>query len=177
MPPIGKSNRAAEPTEIVSDDESHALGRAGRSPTKPRAKGQSPTPGKGGRRSAKETTDTSSQEDDSSNDGTLASGRAKQGKRPPTKPKAKKLKGAKGKTDDPGSQSDASSGDESVLEDDPPPPPLSHSLQWGMEDLQQRVYQEGTAASVFAGAVSNARLRGIDGIDEAEAAIGAIFKP
>jgi hypothetical protein len=36
-----------------------------------------------------------------------------------------------------------------------------------MEELQQRVYQERTAALVFAVAVSNARLWGKEDIDEA----------
>jgi hypothetical protein len=54
-------------------------------------------------------------------------------------------------------------------------PPLS--LRWGMEELQQRVYQERTAASVFAVAVTNARLFGMGGIDEAKAAIQAILIP
>jgi hypothetical protein len=46
-----------------------------------------------------------------------------------------------------------------------------------MEELQQRVYQERTAALVFAVAVSNARLRGKEGIDKAEAAIDNILTP
>ncbi len=46
-----------------------------------------------------------------------------------------------------------------------------------MEELQQRVYQERTAASVFAVAVSNARLRAKGCIDEAEAAIKDILTP
>jgi hypothetical protein len=40
-----------------------------------------------------------------------------------------------------------------------------------MEELQQRVYQERTAASVFAVAVTNACLLGMGSVDEAEAAI------
>jgi hypothetical protein len=39
------------------------------------------------------------------------------------------------------------------------------------------MYQERTAALVFAVAVSNARLRGKEGIDEAEAAIDNILTP
>jgi hypothetical protein len=51
----------------------------------------------------------------------------------------------------------------------------SPSLRWGMEELQQKVYQEQTAASVFAVVVTNACLLGMGGIDEAEAAIQAIL--
>jgi hypothetical protein len=65
--------------------------------------------------------------------------------------------------------------DEESAERDSPPLPLS--LRWGMEELQQRVYQERTAASVFVVAVSNARLRGKEGIDKAEAAIDNILTP
>ncbi len=39
------------------------------------------------------------------------------------------------------------------------------------------VYQERMAALVFAVAVSNARLRGKEGIDEAETAIDNILTP
>jgi hypothetical protein len=46
-----------------------------------------------------------------------------------------------------------------------------------MEELQQRVYQERTAALVFAVAVSNARLRGKGCIDEAKVAIEDILTP
>jgi hypothetical protein len=44
-----------------------------------------------------------------------------------------------------------------------------------MEELQQRVYQERTAALIFAVVVSNARLRGKECINEAEAAIEDIL--
>ncbi len=63
--------------------------------------------------------------------------------------------------------------DESSVGYDTPPP----SLHLGMEELQQRVYQKRTAASVFAVAVTNARLLGMGGADEAEAAIQAILNP
>jgi hypothetical protein len=63
--------------------------------------------------------------------------------------------------------------DESLAGYDTPPP----SFRWGMEVLQQRVYQEWTVASVFAVAVTNARLLGMGGVDEAEAAIQAILSP
>jgi hypothetical protein len=56
---------------------------------------------------------------------------------------------------------------------DTPPP----SLCWGMEGLQQRVYQERTAASVFMVSVTNAHLLGMGGVDKAEAAIQAILNP
>ncbi len=56
---------------------------------------------------------------------------------------------------------------------DTPPP----SLHWGMEELQQRVYQEWTVASVFMVAVTNACLLGMGGIDKAEGAIQAILNP
>jgi hypothetical protein len=56
---------------------------------------------------------------------------------------------------------------------DTPPP----SLRWGMEELQQRMYQERTAASVFAVAVTNTHLLGMGGINEAEVAIQAILNP
>jgi hypothetical protein len=46
-----------------------------------------------------------------------------------------------------------------------------------MEELQKRVYQERTAALVFAVAVSNARFRGKEGINKAEAAIEDILTP
>jgi hypothetical protein len=46
-----------------------------------------------------------------------------------------------------------------------------------MEELQQRVYQERTAALVFAVAVSNARLRGKECINKAEVAIKDILTP
>jgi hypothetical protein len=63
--------------------------------------------------------------------------------------------------------------DESSTGYDTPPP----FLHWGMEGLQQRVYQEQTAASVFMVAVTNARFLGIGGVDKAEAAIQAILNP
>jgi hypothetical protein len=62
---------------------------------------------------------------------------------------------------------------ESLAGYDTPPP----SLHWGMEELQQRVYQEQTAASVFAVVVTNACLLGMGGVDKAEAAIQAILNP
>jgi hypothetical protein len=62
---------------------------------------------------------------------------------------------------------------ESSLGYDTPPP----SLRWGMEELQQTVYQERTAASVFAAAVTNAHLLGMEGVNKAEAAIQAILNP
>ncbi len=55
---------------------------------------------------------------------------------------------------------------------DTPPP----SLHWGMEELQQRVYQERTVASVFVVAVTNACLHGMGSVDKAEAAIQAILR-
>jgi hypothetical protein len=55
--------------------------------------------------------------------------------------------------------------------------PLPSSLRWGMEELQQRVYQERTAASLLAVTVTNARLLGMGGINKAEAAIQAILSP
>ncbi len=61
------------------------------------------------------------------------------------------------------------------MEGDGPPLPLS--FRWGMEELQQRVYQERTAALVFAVVVSNARLQGKGCINEAEAAIEDILTP
>jgi hypothetical protein len=81
-------------------------------------------------------------------------------------------------SDDPdngGAQARTDWADEESTEGDGPPLPLSFC--WGMEELQQRVYQERTAASVFAVAVSNARLRGKGCIDEAEAAIKDILTP
>jgi hypothetical protein len=65
--------------------------------------------------------------------------------------------------------------DKESAEGDSPPLPLS--LRWGMEELQQRVYQERRAALVFAVAVSNARLRGKEGIAKAKAAIDNILTP
>jgi hypothetical protein len=44
-----------------------------------------------------------------------------------------------------------------------------------MEELQQRVYQEQMAVSVFAVVVTNARLLGMGGVNKAEAAIQAIL--
>ncbi len=55
-----------------------------------------------------------------------------------------------------------------------PPPP---SLHWGIEELQQRVYQERMAVSVFAVVVTNAHLLGMGGINKTEAAIQAILNP
>jgi hypothetical protein len=81
-------------------------------------------------------------------------------------------------SDDPdngGAQARTDWADEESAEGDGPPLPLS--FHWGMEELQQRVYQERTAALVFAVAVSNARLRGKGCIDEAEAAIKDILTP
>jgi hypothetical protein len=46
-----------------------------------------------------------------------------------------------------------------------------------MEELQQRVYQEQTAASVSAVVVTNACLLGMGGVDKAKAAIQAILNP
>ncbi len=46
-----------------------------------------------------------------------------------------------------------------------------------MEELQQRVYQERTAALVFAVAVPNAPLQGKECIDEAEVEIKDILTP
>ncbi len=63
--------------------------------------------------------------------------------------------------------------DKSLAGYDTPPP----SLRWGMEELQQRVYQERTVASVFMVAVINAHLLGMGGVDKAEAAIQAILNP
>ncbi len=77
--------------------------------------------------------------------------------------------------DDGGAQAWTDRADEESAEGDGPLHPLS--LCWGMEELQKRVYQERTAASVFAVAVSNARLRGKEGINEAEAAIDNILTP
>jgi hypothetical protein len=81
-------------------------------------------------------------------------------------------------SDDPdngGAQAWTDRADEESVEGDGLPLPLSFC--WGMEELQQRVYQERTAALVFAVAVSNARLRGKEGIDKAEAAIDNILTP
>jgi hypothetical protein len=81
-------------------------------------------------------------------------------------------------SDDPndgGAQARTDRADEESAEGDGPPLPLS--LRWGMEELQQRVYQERMAASVLAVAVSNAHLWGKEGIDEAEAAIDNILTP
>jgi hypothetical protein len=46
-----------------------------------------------------------------------------------------------------------------------------------MDELQKRVYQERTAASVFVMVVSNARFRGKESINEAKAAIEDILTP
>jgi hypothetical protein len=46
-----------------------------------------------------------------------------------------------------------------------------------MGELQQRVYQEQTTASVFAVVVTNACLLGMEGVNEAEVAIQAILNP
>jgi hypothetical protein len=56
---------------------------------------------------------------------------------------------------------------------DTPPP----SLHWGIKELQQRVYQEQMAASVFAVVVTKAHFLGMGGINKAEAAIQAILNP
>jgi hypothetical protein len=72
-----------------------------------------------------------------------------------------------------GAQARMDGEDEESAEGDDPPLPLS--FRWGMEELQQRVYQERTAALVFAVAVSNARLWGKKCIDEAKAAIKDIL--
>ncbi len=77
--------------------------------------------------------------------------------------------------DDGGAQARTDGVDEESAEGDGPPLPLSFC--WGMEELQQRMYQERTAALVFVVAVSNAHLRGKEGIDEAEAAIKDILTP
>jgi hypothetical protein len=77
--------------------------------------------------------------------------------------------------DDGGAQARMDRADEKSAEGDGPPLPLS--FRWGMEELQQRVYQERTAASVFAVVVSNARLRGKVGINKAKAAINNILTP
>jgi hypothetical protein len=81
-------------------------------------------------------------------------------------------------SDDPdngGAQARTDRADEESMEGDSPPLPLSFC--WGMEELQQRVYQERTAALVFAVAVSNARLRGKECIDKAKVAIEDILTP
>jgi hypothetical protein len=62
---------------------------------------------------------------------------------------------------------------ESSPEYDTPPP----SLRWGMEEPQQRVYQEWTAASVFVVAVTNPHLLGMGSVNKAEVAIQAILNP
>jgi hypothetical protein len=78
-------------------------------------------------------------------------------------------------SDDGGAQARTDRADEESAEGDGPPPTLSFC--WGMEELQKRVYQERTAVLVFAVAVSNARFRRKEGIDEAKAAIEDILTP
>ncbi len=77
--------------------------------------------------------------------------------------------------DNGGAQARTDGADEESAEGDGPPLPLS--FRWGMEELQQRVYQKRTTALVFAVAVSNARLRGKECINKAEAAIKDILTP
>jgi hypothetical protein len=87
---------------------------------------------------------------------------------------AKANNGVGGDWDDSNAESPGGQADnESLAGYDTPPP----SLCRGMEELQQRVYQEQTAASVFAVAVTNTCLLGMGSVDKAEAAIQAILNP